>query len=49
MYKYCKRPADDRADRRTDILYCHSRDLNPWPAATCAAHNYRPHALIEKN
>ena len=36
-----KRPADDRTDGRTDILYCHSEGLNPWPTAACAACNYR--------
>ena len=33
---------DGWTDRRTDILYWHSGDLNPWPAAACAAHNYGP-------
>ena len=36
-YKNRKRPADDRTDGQTDILYWHSGDLNPWPAAACDA------------
>ena len=35
-------PTGGRADGRTDILYYHSGDLTPWPAAACAAHNYGP-------
>ena len=38
-----RKKARGRPDRRMDILYCHTVDLNPWPVATCAAHNYRPH------
>ena len=40
--KIAKRPADDRTDGRTDILYCHSGDLNPWHAAARATRNYGP-------
>ena len=29
-------------DGQTDILYFHSEDLAPWPAAAFAARNYRP-------
>ena len=29
-------------DKRTDILYCHSGDLNMWPTAACSARNYNP-------
>ena len=36
-------------DGQTDILYCHSGDLDPWPAAACAARNCGPRALIAKN
>ena len=32
-----------------DILYCHTVDLNPWPVATCAAHNYRPREWSPKS
>ena len=38
--KLAKRPADNQMDGWTDILYCHSGYLKPWPAATCAARNY---------
>ena len=42
-----------RTDRQMDeqkyILYCHSRYLNPWPAATCAVHNYGPCARLPKS
>ena len=33
---------------RTDILYYHSGDLTPWPAATCAASNFGQHELSPK-
>ena len=33
----------------TDILYFHSGDSTPWPAATCAAHNYGPGKLSPKS
>ena len=39
-YKYKNRKIT--VDGRTDILYCHSIDLTPWPAAACAAQNYAP-------
>ena len=36
-----------RKTGRTDISYCHSGELNPWPAATCAARNYgRANAIL---
>ena len=41
-YKNSKIPTDDRADGPIEILYYHSEHLTPLPAATCAAHNYRP-------
>ena len=28
--------------RQTDILYCHSGALSPWPAAACTVRNYGP-------
>ena len=37
-----------RTDGRTDILYCHSWDLNLWPASARAARNHGPRALIYK-
>ena len=39
---------DDQMDRHTDILYCHSGNLNPWPAAACAARNYGPRKCLSK-
>ena len=41
LQKACRQP-NGRMDRRTDTLYCHSGDLNLWPAAACAAGNYGP-------
>ena len=35
-----KRPADNWKDEQTEILYCHSGDLNPWHTAKCAERNY---------
>ena len=34
--------ARGQPDKRTEILYCHSGDLNPWPATACSARNYGP-------
>ena len=42
-------PEYNRTNGRTDILYFHSGYLSPWPAAVCAARNYRLRALITKN
>ena len=43
-----KKLADDRTDRRTDILYFHSGDLTTWPATASAARNYGLCALMAK-
>ena len=33
---------DGHMDGKTDILYCHSGGLNPWPVTACAARSYGP-------
>ena len=38
-----------RTDGWTDILYCHSGDLNSWPAAACTARNYWRRELLPKS
>ena len=40
--KTAKRPADDRTDGQTGILYCHSGHLNPGPEDACSLHKYGP-------
>ena len=40
---------DRNMNGRTDILYFHSGDLTPWPAATCAARNFGPRKLLSKS
>ena len=38
-----------RTTGQTDIIYCHSGDLTPWPAAACAARNYGPREWSPKS